>query len=208
MRLHCIEGKKVMRFLFHKGILKRIGVISIEEHKELEQYLKRKQEMVIINQSNVRQKFRIQQLKGFSEIMNSMFKQQKAHDGHPRCIPANEFVSLMKEANIILEELNKKICAPKSLRDITKQKIFLYQIPHASICLDTLQNKNFSLIKFDTLPRTLQQEMNEFCIETRNQEDSTLNLINSCLRCVSELYCKAFSCNSLSTCQNYRFYVE
>ena len=56
MRLHCIEGKKVMRFLFHKGILKRIGVISIEEHKELEQYLKRKQEMVIINQSNVKYK--------------------------------------------------------------------------------------------------------------------------------------------------------
>ena len=137
-----------------------------------------------------------------------MFKKQISHVGHRRCIPAKEFVCLLKEANVILEELNKKICAPKSLREITKQQIFLHQTPHASICLDTLQNKNFSLIKFDTLPRTLQQEMNEFCIETRNQEDSTLNLINSCLSYVSELYCKAFSCNSFSICQKFCFYVE
>lgn len=202
------KEKIVMRFLYFNGILKRIGIVSIKEGEELEQYLKRKQEMLIIEQSNERQRFRIQQLIGFSKIFDSMFKKQISHVGHRRCIPAKEFVSFMIEANIILEELNKKICAPKSLRDITKQKLFLHQIPHASICLDTLQNKNFSFIKFDKLPKTLQLEMNEFCIESRNQEDSTLNLINSCLSCVSELYCKAFSCNSSSICQKFCFYVE
>ena len=62
------KEKIMMRFLYSNGILKRIGVISIEEGKELEQCLKQKQEMLIIKQSNDRQRFRIQQLISFSKI--------------------------------------------------------------------------------------------------------------------------------------------
>ena len=202
------KEKVVMRFLYSNGILKRIRVFNEEEGKELEHWWKQKQEIQIIEKSKARQKFRIQQLIGFNVIFNSMIEKQISHVGHRRYIPEKEFIFYMRDASIILEKTIKKCSAPKSLRDITKEKVFLHQIPNASICLETLQNKNLGFIKYNTLPKTLQIEINELCADISDQEVLSLNSINSCLSSVSELYNKAFSCNSSSICQKYIFYVQ
>ena len=204
------KEKILMRFLYSNGILKRIGVVSVAEGMELENWWKQKQEIQLIEKSNARQRFRIQQLIGFSVIFNSMFKNQLSHVGHRRYIPENEFICFMTEASIILEEFIKKCTKPKSLRDITKLKVFLDLplLPFDGICLETLQNKNISSVKSNMLPKTLQTEISEFYNDISDQENLSLNLINSCLSYVSELYCKAFSCNSSSICQKFNFYVQ
>ena len=202
------KEKVITRFLYSNGILKRIRVVSVEEAKELEYWWKQKQEIQVIEKSKARQRYRIQQLIGFSVIFDSMFKQQISHVGHRRYIPEKEFIFLMREASVILEELIKKCSAPKSLRDISKEKVFLHQIPYASLCLEALQNKDFSFIKFDLLPKTLQKEISELSVDINDQEAVSLNLINSCLISVSDLYNKAFSCNSSNICQAFCFYVQ
>ena len=202
------KEKVITRFLYSNGILKRIRVVSVEEAKELEYWWKQKQEIQIIEKSKARQRYRIQQLIGFSVIFDSMFKQQISHVGHRRYIHEKEFICLMRQASTILEELIKKCSAPKSLRDISKEKVFLHQIPYASICLKTLQNKDFSFIKSNLLPKTLQKEISELSVDISDQEVLSLNLINSCLISVSDLYNKAFSCNSSNICQEFCFYVQ
>ena len=202
------KERVIMRFLYSNGMLKRIRVVSVEEAKELEYWWKQKQEIQVIENSKARQRYRIQQLIAFSVILDSMCKQQISHVGHRRYIPEKEFMFLMREASVILEELIKKCSAPKSLRDISKEKVFLHQIPYASICLETLQNKDFSFIKFDLLPKTLQKEISELSVDISDQEAVSLNLINSCLISVSDLYNKAFSCNSSNICQEFCFYVQ
>ena len=116
------KEKVVMRFLYSNGILKRIRVFNEEEGKELEHWWKQKQEIQIIEKSKARQKFRIQQLIGFNVIFNSMIEKQISHVGHRRYIPEKEFIFYMRDASIILEKTIKKCSAPKSLRDITKEK--------------------------------------------------------------------------------------
>ena len=202
------KEKVITKFLYSNGILKQIRVVSVEEAKELEYWWKQKQEIQVIEKSKARQRYRIQQLIAFSVILDSMFKQQISHVGHRRYIPEKEFIFLMREASVILEELIKKCSAPKSLRDISKEKVFLHQIPYASLCLEALQNKDFSFIKFDLLPKTLQKEISELSVDINDQEAVSLNLINSCLISVSDLYNKAFSCNSSNICQAFCFYVQ
>ena len=132
------KERVIMRFLYSNGMLKRIRVVSVEEAKELEYWWKQKQEIQVIEKSKARQRYRIQQLISFSVIFDSMFKQQISHVGHRRYIPEKEFIFLMREASAILEELIKKCSAPNSLRDISKENVFLHQIPYASICLEAL----------------------------------------------------------------------
>ena len=83
------KEKVITRFLYSNGILKRIRVVSVEEAKELEYWWKQKQEIQIIEKSKARQRYRIQQLIGFSVIFDSMFKQQISHVGHRRYIHEN-----------------------------------------------------------------------------------------------------------------------
>ena len=76
------KEKILMRFLYSNRILKRIGVVSVAEGMELENWWKQKQEIQLIEKSNARQRFRIQQLIGFSVIFNSMFKNQLSYVFH------------------------------------------------------------------------------------------------------------------------------
>ena len=144
----------------------------------------------MINKSKARQRTRIEKLRKFSYQLNSMLLSQISHIGHIRCIPENDFLSLMTKAINSLKEIIEKVDAVKSLRNISKEKIILQRLP------------------FHSLPKSLQVELEDFSREMIKQEDISLEFINLRLKDVSKLYSLAFSCILDGFCQSFCFFVD
>ena len=78
---------------------------------------------------------RLKQLRIFSYQLNFMLESQISHIGHKRCIPENDFFSFMTEAIKSVMGVIEKIDTVKSLRNISKENIFLHKIPIHCITL-------------------------------------------------------------------------
>ena len=67
---------------------------SLRVHElELENKRKQRLEITRVENSKLRQRIRVKQLRIFSYQLNFMLKSQISHIGHKRCIPENEFFS-------------------------------------------------------------------------------------------------------------------
>ena len=164
---------------------------SLRVHElELENKRKQRLEITRVENSKLRQRIRVKQLRTFSYQLNFMLKSQISHIGHKRCIPENDFFSFMTEAIKSVMGVIETIDTVKSLRNISKENIFLHKIP------------------IHSLPKLLQVEVEDLCREMIEQEEIFLEFINSRLRKVSHFYSMAFSCYLSSCCQSFRFFVH
>ena len=177
----------LLSFFYSNGIFQSKGV---REAKELEIKRKQKIEITRITKSKARQRVRVKKLRLFSSQLELMLKQQISHEGHKRCIPEDDFFSFMTEAIKSVMGVIEKIDTVKSLRNISKENIFLHKIP------------------IQSLPKLLQVEVEDLCREMIEQEEIFLEFINSRLRKVSHSYSMAFSCYLSSCCQSFRFFVH
>ena len=177
----------LLSFFYSNGIFQSKGV---REAKELEIKRKQKIEITRITKSKARQRVRVKKLRLFSFQLELMLKQQISHEGHKRCIPEDDFFSFMTKAINSVKEIIDKIDSVKSLRNVSKEKLFLYKIP------------------LHSLPKSLQVEFDNFCREMIEEEEISLEFINFRLKSVSNFYSMAFSCNLSSFCQSFCFFVH
>jgi|GEM_PF-3678132 len=174
----------LLGFFYSKFKSKRVHELELENKR------KQRLEITRVENSKLRQRIRVKQLRTFSYQLNFMLKSQISHIGHKRCIPENEFFSFMTEAIKSVMGVIETIDTVKSLRNISKEKLFLHKIP------------------IHSLPKLLQVEVEDLCREMIEQEGIFLEFINSRLRKVSHSYSMAFSCYLSSCCQSFRFFVH
>ena len=181
------EKNMLLSFFYSNGILQSI---EVGKAKELEIKRKQKIEITKIKKSKARQRIRVKKLRAFSSQLELMLKQQISHVGHKRCIPEDDFFSFMSKAINSVKEMIEKFDSVKSLRNVSKEKLFLHKIP------------------LHSLPKSLQAEFDNFCREMIEEEEISLEFINFRLKSVSKLYSMAFSCNLSSCCQSFCFFVH